>query len=971
MIIPNSRPPATFQRLHDLPMTQLPRIFVNIASYRDSECQWTVKDIFDKAKHPERIFVGICWQYDEDEDQHCFAVPYPRPENVREVRYDWREALGVCWARYQAQRLLQDEEYVLQIDSHSRFIDDWDERMLEELALCDSPKPILSCYVAWYKPPVVIEKDKAASILRPNFFDHWGNIRLTGSQIQRIPPAPLKAMFISGHFMFSSADAIRETPYDPYLYFDQEEMTYSLRLFTHGWDIFSTRSQMLYHFYVTSDNKPRPMHWEDMNNRKQDTKHGFLRDRGIKRMDHITGHKISNDPEIIRELDKFGLGTARSLQDFEYVTGIDFKRKILSEYASRAWYIPNIGTYNETKIYVPELDDADKTPPASHATADDPIYEPGRIKDHKRIFVAIAAFRDAECQWTVKDLFDKANNPDRVYIGICMQYEREKDQHLFGVPYPRPDQVRVRHYHPNQSNGMNWARHEALQCWVGEEYILSIDSHMRFEQGWDDILLEMLERCPSPKSGISAFLPNYQPPANLEKYEGQQTRIRLNHLDHQHSPSLIHLGGMFIDAKGPLGVLVPTAFVVGNFLFGPRRMFQDVPIDPHIYFFGDEITLSSRLWTHGWNIYQPDVYVAYHLWVTGQPEGTQKETPAYKRNDHPRNIQTLSRVKHVMGLELAENPEVLKEIDRYGHGEARTLDSFWDFAGINAEKWEPTERAHRGEWYLAPPSAVAPVVKATPRALETTRPPQPTSMNIHMQVAKAKLVNVGPKAGGLIVYDNFLSEDMVDKLHHYCLGAEYAPAFPPLRGHDIVLEREAVPLLSLTRVGYAHGKAAIEHGTTRYPSRTVLDAVVDYILATLPKIHNIVGSAGIDWDNFDVCPWLVPSGGGFEFGRIFSKNASGIFISFLTHNWPWQNGGLLLADDNAEESWGSGFKEKNMLLKNTSPVENLNSKGLARCIMPQGGRAVFLANRTTPVLTKILLPTDIPFLLLAGQFKKG
>lgn len=34
-------------------------IFVQIASYRDSELQWTLKDLFEKAKRPENIFVGI------------------------------------------------------------------------------------------------------------------------------------------------------------------------------------------------------------------------------------------------------------------------------------------------------------------------------------------------------------------------------------------------------------------------------------------------------------------------------------------------------------------------------------------------------------------------------------------------------------------------------------------------------------------------------------------------------------------------------------------------------------------------------------------------------------------------------------------------------------------------------------------------------------------------------------------------
>ena len=47
---------------------------------------------------------------------------------------DWRDAEGVCWARYQAQQLWDGEEYVLMIDSHMRFVPGWDDLMIKELA---------------------------------------------------------------------------------------------------------------------------------------------------------------------------------------------------------------------------------------------------------------------------------------------------------------------------------------------------------------------------------------------------------------------------------------------------------------------------------------------------------------------------------------------------------------------------------------------------------------------------------------------------------------------------------------------------------------------------------------------------------------------------------------------------------------------------------------------------------------------
>ena len=34
-------------------------IFVNVASFRDTECKRTLIDLFLKAEHPENIFVGM------------------------------------------------------------------------------------------------------------------------------------------------------------------------------------------------------------------------------------------------------------------------------------------------------------------------------------------------------------------------------------------------------------------------------------------------------------------------------------------------------------------------------------------------------------------------------------------------------------------------------------------------------------------------------------------------------------------------------------------------------------------------------------------------------------------------------------------------------------------------------------------------------------------------------------------------
>jgi predicted 2-oxoglutarate/Fe(II)-dependent dioxygenase YbiX/peroxiredoxin len=309
------------------------RIFVRIAAYRDPECEWTVRDAFLKAADPDRIFVGVCWQYQPREDSPSFRL-HGRHSQVRIARVPARGSRGPCWARHQTERLWRGEEYSLQVDSHSRFAPGWDRLLLEELAVCDSPKPVLSSSPAPYVPPDRLNLQATPTIRRAVGFDAKGDLRFRGECLARAPSRPLPGAFVAGALIFSSAQVLREVPYDPYLYFDQEEVAYSLRLFTHGWQVFSPSRVLAYHFYRQDETERgvrRPLHWEDFPDQP-------LQRRGLARLNHLTRYRTSSDPEVVRELEGFGLGEVRSLDEFEAYSGIDLRHKQVGERARRALF---------------------------------------------------------------------------------------------------------------------------------------------------------------------------------------------------------------------------------------------------------------------------------------------------------------------------------------------------------------------------------------------------------------------------------------------------------------------------------------------------------------------------------------------------------------------------------------------------------------------------------------------------------
>lgn len=299
-----------------------PRIFVNIASYRDTECQWTVKDLFDKAADPDRVFVGICWQFVPGEDDDCFQVE-TRPDQVRVAEFLAKESRGVCWARHHSQKLWDGEEYTLQIDSHMRFVPEWDRVALDMLAECPSEKPILSTYPIPYVPPDALSDDAVVTII-PKWFDKNRVLAFRSLSIspEDAPRDPQPAAFCAAGMLFGPSALIADVPYDPHIYFQGEEITLAVRLWTHGWDIFTPNKVIAYHDYTNRADRVR--HWKD------EVDWVWLNQISVARVRQLLGVETSADPDVLKDLGDFGLGEARTLTDYEDFSGIDFAKQTIN-----------------------------------------------------------------------------------------------------------------------------------------------------------------------------------------------------------------------------------------------------------------------------------------------------------------------------------------------------------------------------------------------------------------------------------------------------------------------------------------------------------------------------------------------------------------------------------------------------------------------------------------------------------------
>ena len=312
-----------------IPKIKPDAIFVSIAAYRDPVCTATIKSIFENATNPENVFLGICQQNKDDEDEDVQVGNENNP-NIKTIRLKNYEAKGPTWARYLCSTLWNGENYFMQIDSHTKFVKDWDTKCIKMIKDIQnsgkSKKPILSHY-----PREISDHDnykdsdkQMVPRMCKSFWNNRGMLSFMGAETQDTKNEPYQTPYIAGGFIFSPYEYLVEVPYDPNLpyLFVGEEILHSLRAYTFGWDVFTPTENIVFHEYTRAS---KPKIWTD--NPYYSDMAAF--DKAKYYLGIIKNKNILKD-EVKVNLDKYGLGTTRSLKDFFNYAGIDPEKQTVS-----------------------------------------------------------------------------------------------------------------------------------------------------------------------------------------------------------------------------------------------------------------------------------------------------------------------------------------------------------------------------------------------------------------------------------------------------------------------------------------------------------------------------------------------------------------------------------------------------------------------------------------------------------------
>lgn len=231
----------------------------------------------------------------------------------------------------------------------------------------------------------------------------------------------------------------------------------------------------------------------------------------------------------------------------------------------------------------------------------------------KSIFVSIASYRDSELKSTVASVIENADRPENLHLSIVQQCLK-KEFISFESIYPK---IRMTNkYVPAiEARGAGYARHLAQNPYTNEDFFLQIDSHTRMTNGWDTDLIDILTNSQVLAGTEKVILSQFPGAYILES----GTKF----IDTDKYPATPHRQeilwtrkGTFSAKREPMDLVRPqeSDTVLAGFIFAEGSIVKEVPYDPEISFFGEELCFAIRAWTRGWKIYSPNEMCVYHFY---------------------------------------------------------------------------------------------------------------------------------------------------------------------------------------------------------------------------------------------------------------------------------------------------------------------------------------------------------------------
>ena len=296
-----------------------------------------------------------------------------------------------------------------------------------------------------------------------------------------------------------------------------------------------------------------------------------------------------------------------------------------------------------------------------------------------KIFIQIASYRDPQLIPTIKSALENADKPENLVFGICRQYHPEDGFDNLDE-YKSDKRFRILDIPYLESKGVCWARNQVQQLYKKEKYTLQIDSHMRFEKGWDIEYIKMIKQLQKKgykKPLLTGYVSSFDPDNDPQGRVNEPWQMAFDRF--------IPEGAVFflpetIPSWQTMTEPVTSRFYSAHFCFTLGEFSNEVQHDPEFYFHGEEISIAARAYTHGYDLFHPHKVLIWHEYTRkGRVKQWDDDKDWGKKNEicHKKNRQ-------LFGMDGESSEGV--DFGKYGFGTERTLIDYEKYSGLLFER---------------------------------------------------------------------------------------------------------------------------------------------------------------------------------------------------------------------------------------------------------------------------------------------
>jgi hypothetical protein len=295
----------------------------------------------------------------------------------------------------------------------------------------------------------------------------------------------------------------------------------------------------------------------------------------------------------------------------------------------------------------------------------------------KSVFIQIPSYNDLELAKTVADGIRSCSSNSRLHFGIanCVMEDAE-------IKYPickSPHKITMRTSIAPNGIGAGEGRYTANSFYDGEDYYLQIDAHMRFKQNWDIGLISSIDEYVNigiEKPLLSMYPASYwydKSMVEMRDTNNSLTKIafieKLEDFKIANFPHQTAVGSLYECGYTP-SVSGAAIFSIGDL--------SSVKPNRKIAFWGEEFLTAARAFTHGFTPVIPNGSYLYHLYFDSSAT-IERNKRRHAWQDFPEEWSKLVEGSNSELLNILEN----NIIGEFALGTKRTLDEYFEFAGIN------------------------------------------------------------------------------------------------------------------------------------------------------------------------------------------------------------------------------------------------------------------------------------------------